>query len=296
MEEDVVAATVRNAFAQGCERVYLVDNESPDRTVVEAQRAGATLGHSYRTSVYDEALRLRLMNDLVAEVSKADGCAHIWWLFLDADEFPHGPFGMTLRDYLSTLDRVFRIVGARFFDHYPSDSGGYTSGRHPLDFQPLCEEMPFPMCPRMHRKHPLQRFDKNAPAITCGPGFHQADCDEPLIEPSLPIFLHHFPFRQEAQTRRRLESLWAKNEQGVSRADETKSHSAHMLARAQSLDAVYQGDWAHVRNFAATDPLWVKLGCTPPPAMGVAPRPWKNAVAVEHQEFARWYGPTDASA
>jgi hypothetical protein len=29
MEEDVIEATVRNAFTQGCERVFLVDNESP---------------------------------------------------------------------------------------------------------------------------------------------------------------------------------------------------------------------------------------------------------------------------
>ena len=36
MEADVVAATVRNAMTQGCERVYLVDNGSPDDTIAVA--------------------------------------------------------------------------------------------------------------------------------------------------------------------------------------------------------------------------------------------------------------------
>src|ERR1700674_5907437 len=43
MEQDVVAATVANAYAQGCERVYLVDNDSSDATVREAVAAGAVL-------------------------------------------------------------------------------------------------------------------------------------------------------------------------------------------------------------------------------------------------------------
>jgi hypothetical protein len=43
MEEDVVEATVRNAFAQGVEAVYLVDNASTDATVEWAVAAGATL-------------------------------------------------------------------------------------------------------------------------------------------------------------------------------------------------------------------------------------------------------------
>ena len=59
------------------------------------------------------------MNEVVAEVSAAEPDDHLWWLFLDADEFHHGPFGMTLRGYVRTLDRQFRVVGMRCFDHYP---------------------------------------------------------------------------------------------------------------------------------------------------------------------------------
>ena len=50
MEADVIAATVRNAFAQGCERVLLVDNDSPDDTVAKAEAAGAELARSFSTS------------------------------------------------------------------------------------------------------------------------------------------------------------------------------------------------------------------------------------------------------
>ena len=52
MEEDVVAATVCNALAQGCEGVYLVDNGSTDGTVEAALRAGAILGRSFQTDRY----------------------------------------------------------------------------------------------------------------------------------------------------------------------------------------------------------------------------------------------------
>ena len=69
------------------------------------------------------------MNEVVAEVSLAEGDQHIWWLYLDADEFPHGPWGMTLREYLATLDERFRVVGTRFFNHYPSGTPHYEPGR-----------------------------------------------------------------------------------------------------------------------------------------------------------------------
>src|SRR4051812_19828161 len=100
MEADIVVATVRNALTQGCERVYLVDNASTDGTVERAVAEGATLARSYATERYDEGLRLDHMNAVVSEVSATEHNDHIWWLFLDADEFPHGPFGMTLLDYL----------------------------------------------------------------------------------------------------------------------------------------------------------------------------------------------------
>ena len=91
MEADVIAATVRNALTQGCERVILVDNDSPDDTVAAAIAAGAELGTSFSTPQLDEILKIRLLNETVARVSEASPHDHIWWLWLDADEFVHGP-------------------------------------------------------------------------------------------------------------------------------------------------------------------------------------------------------------
>lgn len=286
MEGDVVAATIRNAVTQGCERVYVVDNASPDDTAEIATAEGAIVARSFRTERYDERLRLRHMNNVVSEISAQEVDPSIWWLFLDADEFPHGPWGMTLRDYLRTLDERFRIVGARFFDHYPSTRPHYAAGQHPLDCQPLCEELAYPMCPSRHRKHPLQRCDKHRPPIECGTGFHQAECPEPLLEPLQPVFLHHFPFRDESVTRKKLAALWAKDQRGDSRALE--EHDTHMLARFRSLDAVYSQRWAAVHNFIALDPMRSVFD-SPPAAHGVRLQTWSDLVEPEHQHVLRWY-------
>ena len=285
MEEDVVGATVRHAFAQGCTRVYLVDNGSTDGTVGIACAAGATLARSYVTEIYDERLRLEIMNQVVTDVSTAEHDQHIWWLFLDADEFPHGPWGMSLREYLAMLDEQFRIVGFRFLNHYPSADRPYVAGTDPLDFQPLCEEFPYPMCAANHRKHSLQRFDRQGPPIRCGRGFHLAECADELLEPSQPAFIHHYPFRGEHATRSRLDALWARNEAGDTRAAE--SHDTHMLARYRSLRAVYEGDWQSVVNFISLDPMYGQI-VPAPPAMGVVLQHWTELIGPEHIPRSSW--------
>ena len=40
MDGDIIEATVRNAFAQGVERVYVIDNGSDDETVPAPRRRG----------------------------------------------------------------------------------------------------------------------------------------------------------------------------------------------------------------------------------------------------------------
>ena len=113
MEADVIGATVANAFAQGCDRVYLVDNDSADATVAEAVSAGA----QFRGVVLDREVRRTPSSrhhEPRGRGRVADsGAEHVWWLWLDADEFPHGPGGLTVREYLATLDRRYRIVGGR---------------------------------------------------------------------------------------------------------------------------------------------------------------------------------------
>jgi hypothetical protein len=289
-EEDIVSATVSNAFVQGCERVYVIDNASTDGTVDAARRAGAILARTFVTDRYQEDIRVENMNALAAVISRQEPDRQVWWLYLDADEFHHGPWGMTLRDYLSTLDMKFRVVGMRCFEHYPGDAPHYLPDRHPIDFQPLCEELDLPICPSQHRKHSLIRYDQDAAHVRAGHGFHVVECAEPLIEPMQPAFLHHFPYREEGRTRRRLEALWSRNDAGVSRAFEERD--THMLARFRSTQAVYTQQWGEVLNFVALDPMYEQMK-VPPPATGIVLRPWSD-VAGEHRHILRWYPMVDA--
>ncbi len=274
MEADVVAACVANAMTQGCERVFLVDNDSPDDTVATAISAGAELARSFSTEHYDEGLRMRLMNEVVEQESRAQESDHVWWLWLDADEFAHGPHGLSLQRYLSQLDRRFRLVGTRYFNHYPSGTPQYVENRHPIDYQPLCEELLMPFCTQRHRKHPLQRWDRDGPPITCGAGFHKAQCDAGLIEPTQGAMLHHFPFRDEKVSRARLDALC---DVDSGRAREGDPATAHMLPRYRSFEAVYAQRWAEVEDFM------------PGKSYGVTLTPWTELVSPADQDIERWY-------
>jgi hypothetical protein len=280
MEGDVIEATVKNALAQGCDRVFLVDNESRDDTVEKATAAGAELARSFTEGRFDIDLFYERMNGLVSDISRADGSEHIWWLWLDADEFPHGPRGLTVRDYLAGLDRSFRIVGARFMNHYPSTEPHYLSGFHPLDFQPLCEELSTRTCRRWHRKHPLQRFDRSGSEIRSDIGFHRAFSDErPLLEPAESIFVHHFPFRRKEVTLRRIDALFAGSADSAGRVDPHDPLHEHMAVRRRSAEAVYAQDWHKVE-------MTLVAGCRRP---RVEPLPWTELVEPEHLSVKRWY-------
>ena len=290
MEADVVAATVSNALTQGCERVYLADNNSPDETVKVALDAGATLAANYATPHFDEHMHRVMLNALVAFLSLQEGADHIWWLYLDADEFPHGPQGMTLGAYLRTLDRRFRIVGSRVFFHYPTDIPHYASGRHPLDFQPLCEEIHVPnVCPAQHWKHPLQRYDRYGPFIASAMGAHSITTGrvgESALEPPVPIFTHHFQYRDEEVTRRRLALLSFDPATGQSRTRlmDAGERGGSMHRRHRQVDAVYGRRWEQISIRAGND------------APGVHPRPWRELVSDDDARVARWYGDGAGSA
>jgi hypothetical protein len=219
---------------------------------------------------------MAVMHEVVAEASEAaaaEGDEHIWWLWLDADEFHHGPGGTTIREHLASLDRRFRIVGARFFNHFPDREPASVEGRHPIEYQPLCEEHRYPMCDAGHRKHPLQRWDRGGPPITCSAGFHQASIpDGQLVEPAEAIFLHHFPYRVESVSRHRLDLLC----QPSGRAVASTIESVDMHKRHQALDAVYRGDWSVI------DPGRQDL------KIGVHPRPWSDQVAPADAAIITW--------
>ena len=292
MEADVIEATVRSAFAQGCDRVLLVDNDSPDDTVAVAVAAGAELARSYRTDGVDVPLMTRIGNEVVAEVSAADGRPHIWWLRLDADEFVHGPRGLTVRQLLAGLDRRYRIVGTRYFNHFPATKPESLPGFHPADLQPLCQEKDGNMCAGRHRKHHLQRFDRDLPPITSGIGFHRGYCDDTLLEPPVSTFTHHVPYRLEASTRARFEALCGEGPSGRRRVD-LYDHQirvnagtvSDMSKRHRTIDAVYSRRWNDVENL-------LREGAS----VGVEPAPWHSLVDPADATYSVWYDADDLAA
>jgi Glycosyl transferase family 2 len=289
LEADVIGATVANAVAQGCDRVLLVDNDSPDDTVACAVAAGAELARSFSTPQLDEMFKIRILNETVAEVSEASDHDHIWWLWLDADEFVHGPGGATVRDLVTGLDRRFRIVGSRYFNHFPKGAPESLPGLHPLDLQPLCQEKAGNLCAEGHRKHHLQRWDRSGAAITSGLGFHSARADVTLVEPEISTFTHHFPYRLEADTRARFDALCGRNGSGRARVDRYDRQIRHnagtvsdMSKRYRTLDHVYAGEWSEVENLRRQGEH-----------MGVQPEPWTALVSPQDSVSARWYGEAD---
>jgi glycosyltransferase involved in cell wall biosynthesis len=274
MDEDVIEATVRNAQIQGAEAVYLVDNGSTDATVAVAEAAGATVAESYQTEAFDGRLAQALMNAVVVRESLRSRNAHIWWLYLDSDEFPEGPDGLSIRDYLATLDRRFRIVGSAYVNHVPDSKPEYLPGYHPIDFQPLCyefEPVRQPPCVLGHWKHPLQRFDRAGHFILSSPGTHTAICADELVEPSKGIFTHHFQYREEELTRSKLE-LTCGPEAERTRLYASRGHGG-FARRLRSLDAVYASQWDEVDTVPSRNPNAVRH-----------PTPWADLATVR-----RWY-------
>jgi hypothetical protein len=220
------------------------------------------------------------MNAVIWRVSSAEGASHIWWLWNDADEFSHGPGEQTISAYLATLDRRFRVVGAQCYQHFPHAKPEYVSGFHPLEFQPMCE--PFSQawirrCPLDHFKHPLQRFDRVGPFITVKRGFHSCEPNDrqQLVEPAQGIVTHHFQFRDEEQTRRRLAEVYGSDSPRVAQLLRFKNMAG--VRRLRSADAVYTQRWAEVENerHARGD-------------LGVHPRRWSEFSGWSQPR--RWYG------
>jgi hypothetical protein len=293
MDEDVIEAAVRNAMVQGATRVFIVDNGSTDQTVARAVEAGAAVAEIYQTEWFDGRLVQPLMNAVVARESLRCGAEHVWWLYLDSDEFPEGPDGLSVREYLATLDRRFRTVGARYVNHFPAGKPEYLTGYHPIDFQPLCYEFEparWPPCPRGHWKHPLQRFDRHGHFLLSNDGAHTGYCSEVLIEPGTAIVTHHFQYRDESLTRAKLELTCGPGSTRTSLHGSTGFDG--FLRRRRSLDAVYSQRWSEVDTIP--NKLSTSQTPVPWPHLGSVRR-WYEPAALESAR-ARWAGEPAATA
>ena len=276
-ESDIIEATVKNLFAEGCERVFFVDNDSPDDTVARAVAAGAEHHSSFSTDKFSEDLKTQSVMDLVADIGARDESDRIWWLLVDADEFPTGPHDLTVRRYLEGLDDHIRCVGSLWLQHMPAYAPFYLSGFHPAEFQPeanVWHLRAFPYCEQDHAKHNLLRHDRGHPFIQSKGGFHNFRCDETLFEPRSNLWLHHFQWRDPEFSIRRITAFTQPDANMESRVggrqfyeniqNGHEEHFSFYVERAKMAEKMYDRD--NYPEIHATHPLafWQEVLDTDP--------------------------------
>jgi len=248
-ESDIVEAAVRNCFAHGCERVYILDNNSPDGTADIAQKAGAVLALSYSTDFYRDELRIGLLNKTMKAITEEERHSRLWWICLDCDEFIQVPGQQRLVDWLKYLNPRCNCVGAMSFDHYPTDKPENIPGFHPAVFQPYGMLRHLYVCKNQHWKHPLLRYDNGNWNICHTRGLHApfVKGGEKLIGPQEGLFLHHFMFREEEFTRQRLKELCQPKPelQNAYRSivDDNRLNGEGAIKRFKNLDLIYSQQW-----------------------------------------------------
>jgi hypothetical protein len=249
-DSDIIEATVANCFAQGCERVYLLDNASPDDTVERAIQSGATLAQSYTTEFYDEDLRIRLQNEIVRRETEAAGADDLWWLVLDADEFPGTWDGRPVIETLAGLPSHIRTLGCNCVDLYPLSEDQYVPGTHPascLTHGVWRRGGVRIWCGCGHWKHCAVRYRNGAYDFAHTRGNHTFATPPGstlrLYEPHFDLAFFHAPLRRKADAYARLSALCGS---GRSAWDDQAINSNGAIKRWKCLDAVYSGRWNEV--------------------------------------------------
>jgi len=212
-EEDIIESTVKHAFAQGCSNVFIIDNASTDRTVDIATNAGAILADSFESEYFNEYQKIAYLNTVVKKYNESTNEDNIWWLYIDADEFPNIDCDITIIDFLKQLDPSVRAVQGYFYNHIPTHPPYNVPGYHPADFMQLANKS-------NTYKIPLIRYDKGKQHFYSGVGAHNFDtCGESVSIASDVLNIHHFNYRRQEDTFRRLMQLTKKSANGISRID-----------------------------------------------------------------------------
>ena len=100
-DADIIYANVRNCFLQGCSRVLLLDNDSPDESVKIAVSAGAEVAEVYSTEFYDDDLRIYRENEIQFEqlahmllICTRLGKTHMSLVIIQQSTLSQGAFGL----------------------------------------------------------------------------------------------------------------------------------------------------------------------------------------------------------
>lgn len=266
-EDDIIAATVQNAFAQGCDKVFIIDNGSCDATIAEAVRAGARLACQVDSGYHEESLKYGAINTVISEVNQAENDSSIWWLILDADEFPETRLGLTVKQWLATLDSSVNVVAAEVLNHLPTHPPYNIPGYHPIHFQPFEDSI------SMH-KLPLIRYDKGQSHIMSMAGAHTYKTHDGsyLTGPDHKLLFHHFNYRRPEKSLLRLKLLTELRPDGTRRIDKKDEYARRMggkrivyWERMEGLKSVYQkAQNRHLADFPADRrapalPFWYEL-------------------------------------
>jgi hypothetical protein len=297
-EGDIIEATVKNCFANGCARVYIVDNNSPDNTCERAIAAGAQVLERYTTEFYDDDLRIRKMNEHMQRITMQEKHPNLWWLSLDADEFVCGPGGQRLLDYLAVLDERYTCIGCPAIDLYPTEPGDYEYSKHPADCMPMGMRRTHEICSMQHWKHPLLRYRNGRYTMSQSRGLHipftlrkyrhiHNPHDIP-IEPDSQIVMFHAPIRKREDTFKRLAAICAPQDKlnGYNRGslDDTATKNNGAIKRWRTLEHVYAKEWDKVE--------FPHSQCYGRDITGIALLPWKRLLPTV-LAFPRWYKLTE---
>jgi glycosyltransferase involved in cell wall biosynthesis len=202
-EEDIIESTVKHCFAQGCQNVFIVDNASTDRTVEIAINAGAKLATTFKTKDFDEDLKVAHLNATVKYINDNTADDRVWWLYIDADEFPNIGCEKII-NYVNLLGDDIRAIHGYHFNHIPTHQPYLVQGYHPADFQPLCIKS-------STSKIPLIRYDKGKKHLFSIGGAHDFITNNDIIPIIKDIIqIHHFQYRNPEYTLKR-SKLLAKN-------------------------------------------------------------------------------------
>ena len=276
-DADIIYATVRNCFNNGIEKVFILDNNSPDDTVSEALRAGAIIAEIYETEYYDDDLRIRKQNNFVKHIVETERHRELWFITLDADELPSGYKDDTIQDTLGRLPGGIRTIGSKAIDLYPYNGQEYIPEKHPAScFTHGINRIAKFACNGKHWKHIALRYFNGRYDIAQSRGNHRPASPKMYsvvygpAELELPIF--HCPLRnKEAAIARLTELCHKKNDQGHHRSigDDQVIQAQGAIKRFNSIESIYAGRWYEVelphsqlygRNIVGICPLpWNRL-------------------------------------
>ena len=270
-EADIIESTVKHCFAQGCSNVFIVDNNSTDKTVDIAIRAGAILADSFASEHFNEFEKIAHLNTVVRNYNDSNNDDYIWWLYIDADEFPNIDCELRIIDFLKLLDSSTRAVHGYMFDHIPTHAPYNVTGYHPADFMQITNKS-------NTFKIPLIRYDKDKPHFYSAGGAHSFDTCGESVKLALDMLnIHHFNYRRQEDTFSRLRQLKTKNSNGISRLDWFDKREQ---VRKKSLDAksMYHNRFDRAKSIYSENKYKILM---------------TDELQYSYNNLVRWYHPLD---